>query len=245
LDQLEKEEFVEKLKTKEFRDKIKRVYETGRLKLGMIHTKADPYWMDCFKILSCKNSEYVGKTIGEIAHKKNSKSLDTILDILMEDPETKWVQFLDKRGTAVAISVFLKHPAAMPCTDVSVYNLKPETENISQPAPIAYGLYPHYIRTYVKDKAVLSLEEAVMKATYLPSQRLGLKDRGLINPGAYADIVIFDFEKIRMKGDYLNPAKAPDGIEYVLVNGKIVYKNMAHTGIKAGKVLRHEYLSTD
>lgn len=240
LKQFGKEGLVEKLKTREFREEIKKVHDSGRLKFEMVHTKADPYWMDCFKILRCKNKEYEGKTIGEIAHKKKSEPLDTIFDILVEDPDTKWVQSLDKRGTTAINSVFLKHPAAMPSTDVVVYGPKPQAETFGPPPPIAYGLYPHYIRTLVKEKAVLSLEEAVKKATFLPSQRLRLKNRGVISPGAYADIVVFDFEKIKDKGGFLEPAKPPEGIEYVLVNGKIVYEKMAHTGERPGKVLRHK-----
>ncbi|MCK4815767.1 D-aminoacylase, partial [bacterium] len=68
-----------------------------------------------------------------------------------------------------------------------------------------------------------------------------LEDRGILIPGAYADIVVFDLKKIRMKGDYLKPAQRPDGIEYVIINGKVVYKNNAHTGVRSGKILRHEY----
>ena len=69
---------------------------------------------------------------------------------------------------------------------------------------------------------------------------MGLKDRGVLSPGAYADIVVFNFETIKMTGDFLKPDERPEGIEYVLVNGKVVYKEKAHTGLKPGKVLRHQ-----
>jgi len=92
----------------------------------------------------------------------------------------------------------------------------------------------------VKQKGTLSLEEAIKKATYTPAQEvLGLKNRGIISTGAYADIVLFDFAKIKMAGDYVNPNVPPDRIEFVLVNGKVVYKNKVYTGEKSGKVLRH------
>jgi N-acyl-D-amino-acid deacylase len=92
----------------------------------------------------------------------------------------------------------------------------------------------------VRETKVLSLEEAVRKATSLPSQVIGLKDRGILKTGAFADIVVFDLDTIRMKGDNSNPAQPPEGIEYVLVNGKVVYKDMNHTGEKPGKVLRRK-----
>lgn len=86
----------------------------------------------------------------------------------------------------------------------------------------------------------MSLEEAIKKATYTPAQEiLGLKDRGILNPGAYADIVIFDFDKISMAGDYLHPTVPPEGVEYVFINGALTYKNKRHTGVKSGKVLRN------
>ncbi len=244
--QIEKEEFIQRLNTREFRDRLRRVDEKCRLKLGWIHTKVDPYWMDCFKILTCKNKEYEGKTIGDIARMRNTDPLEMIFDILVEDPETTWVQFLDRRFAPAAIPVFLKHPIAMPCTDVIALSAKPEPDSYQlystiPYAPISYGLFPHYIGTYVREKAVLSLEEAVRKATYLPAQRFGLKDRGVLSPGAYADIVVFDFEKIKMKGDFLDPAQPPEGILYVLVNGKVVYKEKAHTGLRPGKVLRNKF----
>jgi len=238
-----KEEQMKKLKTEGFREEVRKVYNSNRLKFGMVHTKADPYWMDCFTILSCKNKKYEGKTIGEIAHEKNEEPLEVIFDILVEDLDTIWVQSLDRRGTVTSISVLLKHPAAMPCTDIVAYGTKPLIDadrGYSQPPPIAFGLYPHYIKTLVKDRVVLTLEEAIKKATYMPAQMLGLKDRGIISSYAYADLVIFDFEKIRDRGTWLEPQQAPEGIAYVIVNGEIIYEKMKHTGAKPGKVLRHK-----
>ncbi len=245
--QIEKEEFIEKLKTEEFRSRLRSVYDTNRLKLGMIHTKADPYWMDCFKILTCKKKDYEGKTIGEIALMRDTDPLETIFDILVEDPDTLWIQFLDRRFAPATIPVFLKHASAMPSTDVPSLPAKLERDDSSPyaaygilPAPIAYGMFPHYIGTYVREEGVLTLEEAVKKATYVPAHRFGVKDRGVLSPGAHADIVVFDLEKIKMKGDFLNPAQPPEGIEFVIVNGKIVYKEKAHTGERPGKVLRRK-----
>lgn len=233
---IKEEEFAQRLKAKEFRERLRRVYDAGRLKFEMVHTKADPYWYDCFRILSCKNKEYLGKTIGEIATMKDVDPLETIFDLLVEDPETIWVQFLDRRGTETMNAVFLKHPYAMPCTDVSALSAQPKGEG--KPAPIAYGLYPHYIGRYIRDKAIQSLEEALRKATSFPAQRFGIKDRGILKPNAYADIVVFDFERIKDEGDFLDPTRPPKGIEFVLVNGKVVYRDKTHTGEKPGKVLR-------
>ena len=96
-----------------------------------------------------------------------------------------------------------------------------------------------YIRKWLREKAVLSLEEGIRKATYAPAQRMGLKDRGMIATGAYADIVVFDYETIGERGTWLDPLHGSEGIKHVLVNGQVVHENKEHTGAKPGKVIRH------
>ena len=232
-----KRDYIAQLRTKEFRDKVRRTYEAGRLKLGMIHTKAWPYWMNYFKIISCKNKEYEGKTIAEIARLRNTDALEAIFDIIVEDPDTIWIQYLDPRLHPEVIPVLMRYPYAMPCTDTRA--LPAELKDDFDVSPTAYGLYPHYIRRYVKERPILSLEEAVRKATSLPAQVIGLKDRGILKAGNFADILMFDYESIKETGDYINPDQRPEGIEFVLVNGKVIYKDRTHTGQKPGKVIRN------
>ena len=247
LDHLKKNEVIEGLKTREFREKIKKVYENCRLKFNFIHTKADPYWSDRFKILVCTNKDFENKTISEIADMNNTEPLEAIFDILVEDPDTIWVQHLCERYFKAAVPVLLRHPAASPNTDNNCTPSISEPEGYNEdglfitPTPIAYGLFADFIGTLVREKKLMSLEEAVNRASYVPAQKaLKLKDRGILSPGAYADIVVFDLENIRMTGDFLRPAQRPDGIEFVLVNGEVVYKNKVHTGKSPGKVLRHK-----
>jgi N-acyl-D-amino-acid deacylase len=239
LAKLEKEEFIEKLKTKEFRAKIRKLYDTCRLKFSMVHTKVDPYWMEGFKVIKCKNSKYVGKTIAEIAVMKKDDPLEAVFDILVEDPEIIWVGFLDRRYNQAAVSTIIQHPLCEPSTDIMAFPAKIPSALKDRMGPAQWSIYPYYIDTYVKKLKVLSLEEAIKKATYLPAQRLRL-NRGELKPGAYADVLVFNYDTIRMTGDFLNPDIAPDGIEYVYVNGTLVYKDKTHTGKKPGKVLRNK-----
>ncbi len=241
LARLSKEEFIEKIKTVEFRSRIHEMYDSGKIKLGMVHTKADPYWMECFKILNCKQTEFEGKTISEIMEETEAHPLDIIFDLLVEDPETDWVQFLDKRGTAAALPILLKSPVSMPCTDVSSLPVQLNTERGALPGPGAYGIFADYMSMYVRNTGTLKLEEAIKKATSFPAQRFGLKDRGVLRVGAYADILVFDINTIKQTGTFNDPAQAPDGIHYVLVNGKIVYRDKEHTGARPGKVIRHDH----
>jgi N-acyl-D-amino-acid deacylase len=242
LKKLEKWEFIETLKTQELRDEIKRASEIGRLSIGMTHTKADPFWMTRFMILRCNNKKYEGQTLMELSAKKGTEPLDTLFDILIEDPDTLWLQTNDERAREATKMVFLNHPAAMPCTDMSVFPAKPSEDlpmaMFSYTPPMAYGLYADYIGSWVKEKKMLSLEDAIMNATHLPAKMLRLDDRGVLRAGTYADVVVFDYDRIRLAGDYLKPVQPPEGIEHVLVNGKVVYEGKEHTGARPGKVLR-------
>ncbi len=234
--EIAKDDFISRLKTREFRNRVRKIHDSCRLKFGMVHTKVDPFWFDCFKIVKSQKPDYPGKTIGEIAALKKADPLETVFELLVEDPNTVWIQFLDRRGTEAINSVFIKHPLAMPCTDIAAVPANPEKPETM--APITYSVYPNYFSNYVREKKVLSLEEAVKKATASPAQWLGIKDRGVLKVGAYADIVVFDFQKIKPNATPLEPTLAPDGIEYVLVNGKVVYREKSHTGATPGKVLR-------
>jgi len=242
LSSLTKEELVENLEKKEFRDRIRGLYDDCRIKFSMIHTKADPYWGNCFMVVESRNPEYEGKLISEIAAMKNTGDLETVFDIIVEDPDSKWVACHDRRYNQTAVSEFLKHPLCEPCTDDYALPAKIAGEGIEATASAAvtatsFGAYPYYIKTYVKEKGILSLEDAVRKATSSPARRLGL-NRGVLRAGAYADIVVFDYESIDMTVDFLQPDRQPEGIEYVLVNGKVAYRDKSHTGVKSGKVLR-------
>jgi len=86
LDDSGNEGLVERMKTADFRAELHRVYDEGRFKVCMIHTKADPYWMNRLRILECSNPDYRDKTVGEITAKKNCHPLDTLIDLVIEDP---------------------------------------------------------------------------------------------------------------------------------------------------------------
>jgi N-acyl-D-aspartate/D-glutamate deacylase len=247
---LDKASFAQKLKSRAFRDKVKDFVYSGRFKFRMMHPLTDPYWMDCIRVVRCANEAYVGRTIGEIARQRAphsiieavyEESIEAVFDILVEDPDATCADFIDKREYG-ALSVFFAHPAGMPCTDVGILPAQPPQRSglyTRGASPTAYGLFPHYIRTYVVEEGVLSLEEAIRKATSLPARDvLGLTDRGVIAEGAYADLVVFDLETLREGDDFLHPAQPPQGIECVLVNGSVVWEGGAHTGARPGQVLR-------
>lgn len=106
------------------------------------------------------------------------------------------------------------------------------------PHPRWYGTFPRVLGTYVREKGVLSLEEAVRKMTSLPAARLGLRGRGRIAEGAFADLVVFDPATVADRATFQDPHHYPAGIEHVLVNGVPVVDGGRFTDARAGRVLR-------
>lgn len=111
--------------------------------------------------------------------------------------------------------------------------------------PRFYGAFPRKIRHYAIDRKLFSIEEAVRVSTSLPAEILRLKDRGALREGAVADIVVFDPKRIRDKADAFNPHQYSEGIEYVLVNGKLAVENEQWIGHLAGKVLNAQSDTTE
>jgi N-acyl-D-aspartate/D-glutamate deacylase len=107
-----------------------------------------------------------------------------------------------------------------------------------KPHPRYYGTFPRVLGVYSRERKVISLEQAIRKMTYLPAWRLGLRDRGIIREGAYADIVVFDPKTVIDNATFIDPHKLPSGILHVIVNGVVTIYNGVHTGAKAGRVLR-------
>ncbi|MGV9171237.1 MAG: N-acyl-D-amino-acid deacylase family protein [Promethearchaeia archaeon] len=104
--------------------------------------------------------------------------------------------------------------------------------------PRAYGCFPKILGNYVREKKLFSLEEGIRKMTGLPAEILGLKERGIIKEGYYADLVIFDPTRIEATSTYANGRQYPIGIKYVMVNGEITAQKRKHLGVLNGKILR-------
>ena len=106
------------------------------------------------------------------------------------------------------------------------------------PHPRWYGTFPRVLGRYVREKKVLSMEEAIHKMTFLPAKTMGLKDRGLIKIGNKADLTLFNPNTIIDNATFTNPHQFSDGIEYVFVNGKLAVDQTKFKPIKSGLVLR-------
>jgi N-acyl-D-amino-acid deacylase len=107
------------------------------------------------------------------------------------------------------------------------------------PHPRSYGSYARLIEHYVRELGLLTLEDAIRKSTSLPAQILGLRDRGRLREGAWADVVIFDPEKVHNASTYMDPHHYAEGFDVVMVNGQVVLQDGKVTGATPGLVLRH------
>ena len=128
---------------------------------------------------------------------------------------------------------FLQSPFGMIGSDGSL--TKPGD---GSPHPRAFGTYPRVLGRYVRERRILTLEEAIRKMTSFPAARLGLVDRGLLKAGLAADITVFDAATITDKATFADPHHYSEGVRFVVVNGQVTVANGVHTGIRAGRVLK-------
>ncbi|HLA38589.1 MAG TPA: D-aminoacylase [Candidatus Glassbacteria bacterium] len=127
----------------------------------------------------------------------------------------------------------IRYPAAMVASDGTVLAF-----GDGVPHPRSYGTFPRVLGIYVREKGVIGLEEAVRKMTSLPAQRAGLYRRGILRPGAFADLVLFDPATVADRATFLQPHQYPAGIEKVIVNGRLVFDGRALTEQRPGRVIR-------
>jgi len=129
----------------------------------------------------------------------------------------------------------MQHPMTMIASDGRL-----SEPGKGHPHPRAYGTFPRVLGHYVHEEKVITLSQALFKMTILPAQRMGLKDRGLLKVGNYADITIFNPKTIIDKSTFENPHQYPVGIPYVLINGKVMVDNAVYKDLRAGLVLKKQ-----
>ena len=135
------------------------------------------------------------------------------------------------------VSAFLRHPLAVVGSDG---NAIPLEQTSAKPHPRSFGTFPRVLGRYVRDHAVLQLPDAIRKMTSEPARRLGIRDRGFVEVGSFADLVLFDPRAVADRATFEQPANAPHGISHVMVNGTLVVEDGASTGHRPGNVLRRE-----
>lgn len=191
-----------------------------------------------------RDIESAGKTISKLAEQAGISPEEIILNLL-EINELQVAIFNEAIAEDNLLEIAQKDYAMLASDGVGyeMSNVNPPaggqiSNRTNLPHPRSFGSFPRFLELFVREKQMLSWEKAVYKMTGQPAEVLGLKDRGVIKPGALADLVVFNSETIKAKADYQNPYQLSEGIDYVLVNGQLAFENGKQTSVRAGRVLR-------
>ncbi len=192
----------------------------------------DPELAEVIRFASCPAFRaYEGRMAVEVAADEGVTPAEVIHKVLTapEGRRTICIQFIIDEAD---IETNLRHPKMMIGSD-GVVDLK------GRPHPRLFGTFPRILAHYVRDRGVVSLEEAIRRMTSLPATRFGLADRGELAVGRFADLVVFDPDTVVDEATYDEPKREPSGIEAVVVNGAVAYRAGEHTGAAAGRFLRY------
>ena len=176
-----------------------------------------------------------GKRVSEIAEEQKKDPLDALLDFILADHgQTGAIYFMMSEADMHAA---MRSPFVSFCTDSGSRATDGPLAG-SKSHPRGWGSYPRILGRYVRDEKLISLETAIHKMTGGPAARVGLKDRGLLRVGMFADITVFDPKTVIDRATFESPNQYPVGIEYVLVNGQVSVDKGERTSALAGQVLR-------
>jgi N-acyl-D-amino-acid deacylase len=178
---------------------------------------------------------YTGKTLAEVAKLRHTSAEDAAIDLVIEDRSRIGTAYYLMSEDNVKLG--LSQPWVSIDSDEGAY--APEGVFLkSAPHPRAYGSFARFLGKYVRDEKAAPLADAIRRLTRLPAENWKLRDRGCLEPNCYADIVIFDPEKIADHATFEKPQEFATGVVDVFVNGAQVLEEGEHTGAKPGQVVR-------
>ena len=176
-----------------------------------------------------------GKTLAEVAKMRGKSPEETAMDLVIED------------GSRVGTVYFLmnednvKREAALPWMSLGSDEASPAPEGVflkSQSHPRAYGNTARFLGKYVRDEHATTLQDAIRRLTSLPATNIGVRNRGWLAPGYYADVVVFDPATIQDHATFAKPDQLATGVDDLFINGVQVLKDGKHTGAKPGRFVR-------
>jgi len=173
------------------------------------------------------NQDLIGKSLLEIGNLRGKNPYDAAFDLLLAEENA--VGMVDFYGKEEHVIRFLTRPEQNVCTDGLLGG---------KPHPRVFGSFPRVLGKYVREEKALTLEDAIRKMTSKAAEVFGFKRRGLLKPGNFADVVIFNPYTVIDKGTFADPIQFPEGIEDVLINGRVVLHSGSYSPELAGKVLR-------
>ncbi|MGD8505683.1 MAG: D-aminoacylase [Candidatus Bathyarchaeota archaeon] len=243
------EKVIKRLRDPETREKIKEeIVDDKYPGPGYCGLVKHGRWERVFLFQCHKNKHLIGKSFEEIARMKGATNpFDAYFDLLIEEEGDASALF--NYISEDDIRTVLRFNLMMISTDGSAYAPYGPLGKIGGYSPCSYGEYPYILERYVRKEKIIAPQEAIRKMTSFPAQKLGLRDRGLVREGMWADIVVLNLDEIKDRAtshypytfplpNY--PHKYPEGLDYVLVNGQVVVVMGEHRGALPGKVLRHQ-----
>jgi N-acyl-D-amino-acid deacylase len=176
-----------------------------------------------------------GRTLAEVAAERGAHPADVAIDLVIED------------GSRVGVAYFLmsednvRRKVALPWVSFGSDAGAPAAEGVfllTSTHPRAYGTFARLLGRYVRDEGLVPLAEAVRRLTSFPAENLGLAERGLVEPGYFADLAVFDPARIADHATFDDPHRYATGMVHVFVNGRQVVEDGEHTGALPGRVVR-------
>jgi N-acyl-D-amino-acid deacylase len=217
---------LERLKDASVRQQVASDIATGLP--GWVNNIEAATWDGVIVSSFVENAAYQGKSVQSIADQLGITPAEAYCRVLLEE-EGRPTTVL-KMMSEPDVRTLIAHPLVMIGSDAGITR--------GRPHPRVWGTYPRVLGLYSRELKLFSLPEAVRKMTSYPAQRFGLLDRGLVRPGMWADLVVFDPTTVQDQATVEDPERAPLGMPHVLVNGTFAVRDGAYTGARAGKVLR-------
>jgi N-acyl-D-aspartate/D-glutamate deacylase len=209
-----------------------------RIRNEVLESHPDPeYWRRVMiaSVETAANKELEGRTLEYAAMERGLHPVDALFDILVEEKvRAQAIYFTMSEDN---LRVFLRQDWIMVGSDSTARGLSGVTRQ-GKPHPRGFGSFPRVLGLYARDEKVITLAQAIRKMTSMPAEKLGLKGRGHIKAGDFADMVIFDPVSVRDRATYEDPYQFPMGIRHVFVNGEHAVKDGVQTAARAGRVLR-------
>ena len=228
---------LERLRDPELRTKIRHDIENGIPGWYNHYTAVGRDWS---RMLIAANIPLKGKTMAQIITERSKAvpkpdALDVLFELLLEFNGS--VSTVYAHHQEADMNLALSQPWCSIGSDGAAYAIEGPLRR-GNPHPRNFGTFPRVLGRYVRERKLLTLEDAVRKMTSLNAAKVGLQHRGLLKPGYFADVTLFNPEEVIDRAEYTDPFHYNEGIEYVIVNGVLVLDHDVHTGKKPGRVLK-------
>ena len=181
-----------------------------------------------------RNKPFQGKRMSELIAARGGHPADVLFDVLLEEKGSVPAVFF--HHSEADMQLIMQQPWTSIGSDGSAVNPDGPTGR-SHPHPRYYGTFPRVLGRYVRELKTITLPDAVKKMTSMNADKIGIKERGRLKEGAFADVTIFDAARVIDRATFEQPHQFPVGIKYVVVNGVVTIDNEQHTGALAGRVI--------